>query len=96
MNKSTGHELTGRDVQREHLNESVAGAMKPLTGMSPAETALFERRFKLSPAARAECYSLDTDVARAEKAEAAADASRRPEAQQRLFVLRKRIAELRC
>jgi hypothetical protein len=96
MNKSTGHELVGPDVQRERFNESMATAMKPLTGMTPAQTAVFERRFKLEPSARVECYRLDAEISRDERSEGVANAARRTDAQLRLFKLRKRAVELRC
>ena len=96
MNKSTGRELTGQDVQRERFNDTLATAMKPLSGMTPAETAVFHKRFLLAPAARIECYSLDSDISRAEKAESVAEADQRPNAQMKLFKLRKRAVDLRC
>ena len=96
MNKSTGKERIGKDVQREHLDEGLAEVMKPLTGMDAKQSATFERRLKLAPEARLERSRLDRALAVREAEEATAQQSERIAAQQRLFEARARFHALEC
>ena len=96
VSKLSGQERIGRDVGEERRRELFAEALKPLTGMTPAQFELYGRRSRLSSAAQTECRQLDPVLLQTEAAEAAADKSSKPAVQQHLFVLRKRHTELGC
>ena len=46
-NKSTGKELTGPDVRREHQREGLAEAVRPITGLDAKQFDTRARRTKL-------------------------------------------------
>ena len=96
VSKLSGKERIGRDVQEERIREMWAEAIRPITGMSPAQIDIQLRRSRLSSAAKAECRQLDPVLLQTEAVEAAADKSTKPAVQQHLFVLRKRHTELGC
>ncbi|WP_156392088.1 MULTISPECIES: hypothetical protein [unclassified Roseateles] len=89
LNKSSGQELKGRDVQRELQREQFAEAAKPLTGMNAQQLDLAGRRQRLSPEVQRQCRIWDQQVLANEATERAAEsAQQRSAAQQRLFELR--------
>jgi len=96
LDKSTGKELVGADVRREHNREQIAEAVRPLTGKSNEQFETHARRFKLSAAAQRECASLDTNIPRAESEERVTAAEGRESVQRRLFSLRARFRQLGC
>lgn len=96
VNKLSGKERIGKDVAREQHREMIAEAIKPLTGMSPAQFEIAARRSRLGSLAQTECRQLDPVLLQTEAAEATADKSTRPAVQYHLFTLRKRYTELGC
>ena len=96
LDRYSGRQRVGADVQRERRNELLAEAVRPLTGMTAEETKVFERRVRLEPNARRLCYRLDVAIPEAEKAERRARPSEMPEVQADLFALRSRYRELKC
>lgn len=97
LDKSSGQQRQGADVQRERQREQIADAIRPLTGMDAQQLAQFGRRSKLTPEAQKECRRLDAALPQAEQAERAArSSSERQVAQQTLFKLRQLFHELRC
>ncbi len=97
MNKSTGKELQGPDVRREHLREGFAEMVKPVTGMDAKQLDQAGRRQRLSPETQRRCRVLDQQLPAAEAAERAAKATPQlPAAQQRLLDLRAAYRKLRC
>jgi len=96
LNKSTGRERVGRDVQNERLDESFAEAVRPITGKDAKQRAVATRRFKLSAEAQRECRRLDEDIPRQEKAERESDAASLPLIQRQLLTMRTRMRELNC
>ncbi len=96
LNKSTGTELTGADVSRERSRETLAEAIKPLTGLTPRQLDVRRNRVPLSAEATAECATLDASIARLEAEERTLGADKRSAVQHSLLAVRKRLRELRC
>ena len=97
MNKSTGRELIGSDVEREQRREQIAEGIKPLTGMNAQQMDQFGRRMQLSSEAQQACRRLDQALPVAEQSERAAQGtSELPAAQLRLLRLRQQFRDLRC
>jgi hypothetical protein len=96
VSKLSGQERIGPDVQEERRREVFAEAIKPLSGMSPAQFEVARRRTRLSSAAQTECRQLDPVLLRTEAIEAVADKLTKPAVQRDLFVLRNRYTELGC
>lgn len=96
LNKSTGHELSGSDVQRERMNEAIAKALRPITGQSARERQTSHRRFKLPAESKIACSQLDRDIAEEEATERRALLEDRALSQKRLFELRSRARDLGC
>lgn len=96
MNKSTGRELSGKDVQREHQTELIADAVKPITGMNRQQYETARRRVYLPPEAKAECNRLDLQLPRMESTEQASTGERKAIVQSSLMALRKRQRDLGC
>ena len=96
LDKSSGKELTGSDVQRERSREQVAEALPPLTGKTSRELEAQGKRMNLSADARSECASLDARLTRAESEERAASADEHAIHRQKLSGLRTRYRQLAC
>ena len=96
LNKSSGRELTGRDVARERQTEQLAEAIKPITGLTPQQFEVQRSRVYLAPEVKSECDRLDRGITQAETQERAEPAETRPAVQRQLFAYRKRHRELRC
>jgi len=97
LNKSTGQELQGTDVRREHLREGFAEMVKPMTGLNAKQLDQTGRRQKLSPDAQRQCRLLDQQVPAAEATEMSAKTgSELKRAQERLFELRTAYRKLGC
>lgn len=96
LNHATGKELIGRDVRHERHRETMAEALRPLTGMDAAQLDRAGRRSSLSPEVRQECLRLERDLPVAEQRERLADAAQRTTVQQRLLLMRSRFREIGC
>lgn len=97
LDKSTGQQRQGADVQRERHREQIAEIIRPVTGMTAQQLEQFGRRSKLTPEAQKECRRLDGALPQAEQAERAARGnSERQAAEQTLFKLRQQFRELSC
>ena len=96
LNKSTGRELTGKDVSRERNNEFIAESLKPLTGLNAQQFEVAKHRTKLSAEAKSECASLDRIVAQQESEDRVANGDAKTNIQRNLFTSRKRYRELGC
>lgn len=96
VSKLSGKERIGSAVQNERLQEQLAEAVRPLTGMNPKQLDTFGRRQKLSSAAQRECLRLDEQVMATERDERIATGPTQADIQARLFGLRKRFRELGC
>jgi hypothetical protein len=96
LNKSSGRELTGRDVAQERQTEQFAEAVKPITGLTPQQFEVERSRVYLAPEAKSECARLDRRIAQAEAQERTEPIETKPAVQRQLFALRKRHREMRC
>lgn len=96
MNKSTGRELSGRDIQRERQTELIADAVKPITGMNPQQYETARRRVHLSPEAKVECNRLDLQLPRLESRGKTSTGEGKALVQSSLLALRKRQRVLGC
>lgn len=96
VSKLSGRERVGNDVQREVLQEHVAEAIRPLSGMNAKQFEVYGRRLKLTPEAQGECRQLDRQMPSLERAEAQASGPDLVTIQRRLFGLRSRFRELGC
>lgn len=96
MNKSTGKELSGSDVNRERQNEIIGEAFRPITGMSLEQRATHAKRFNLSVGSKSECGALDSLIARTEAAERAENDAGKSALQGSLLQSRMRYREIGC
>jgi hypothetical protein len=96
LSKSSGRELVGADVQREHNREIFAEAVRPLTGLDAKQLQVQGRRMKLTASEQGECRRLDADIPAAEFEEKNASKQTITEVQLRLLNLRKRSQVLAC
>ena len=96
LNSSTGKELTGKDVAREHQREALANAVKPITGLNPQQYENEVRRINLPPAAKQECKYLDHKIPEAEYTERTSSLEAKESSQEHLLFARKRYKELKC
>lgn len=96
FNKDTGQERIGNDVRREQHTEIMANALHPILGETPEQYKKRQKRFKLSPQDRTECYSLDGRIENAEQAEKNATKQNLTKIQVELFRLRTSFRNLQC
>ncbi len=96
LNKSSGRELIGNDVRREHTREAIAGALRPLTGMDAKQLDVQGRRMKLSADSQRECSLLDVDIQSIEKEERNVKGAALADIQTRLLRARQRFKEQGC
>ncbi|MDL5030536.1 hypothetical protein QRD43_01345 [Pelomonas sp. APW6] len=96
LSKSTGQELIGQDVRRERFNEQLYGAVKPVTGKTPQEMAVLERRLPLSTEAQQRCQWLDQTLPQWEARERSSIGQERKAIQKQLLELRQQQRSLRC
>lgn len=96
MNKSTGVERVGADVNRERNRELMADALKPLTGMNRTQYEVHSRRYKLPAATQTECRNLDASIARLKTDEGTAKGPQLAEIQRQLLTQRTRFKSLSC
>jgi hypothetical protein len=97
LNKSSGRELQGQDVNRERFREAFANGIKPVTGMDAKQLDQAGRRQRLGSEARRQCRGLGLQIPAAEATEKSAKAGIELQlAQQRLFALRTTYRTLGC
>ncbi|MDD2925307.1 hypothetical protein [Rhodoferax sp.] len=96
LNKTSGREVIGRDVQREHHREIFADAVRPLTGMDARQLDALSRRMKLTAGTQQTCSRLDTQIPAAEKEEKLAPPPALADVQARLLRLRQDYRKLGC
>jgi hypothetical protein len=96
VNKLSGKERIGPDVQRELHREMFAEGIRPLTGLSAKQLEVQTHRFYLTGTAQQECRSLDQNLASTELEEKHAAQNALRDVQTRLLSLRQRFRELRC
>lgn len=97
MDRSSGVERKGRDVQNEIRREQLAAVARPITGMSTEQFNTAVRRQRLLPQARSECARLDGQLKHwKQREQSAKPEGDLPEVQARLLALRKRYRELAC
>lgn len=96
MDKLSGTRRTGADVGEEIGREQLAQALKPLTGMTPAQFAAASKRSSLPAAAAGRCRQLDAALPAAVRREREATAQTREQAQIDLYVLRKQFKSIGC
>jgi hypothetical protein len=97
MDKSSGRSRVGADVQRERINEAVATAVRPITGMSADQFEVARRRVSLPAAQQRACKQLDQAIPSAEAEERAAPPGPSlAAAQRKLYDLRVAYRNGRC
>lgn len=96
VSKLSGKERIGKDVSREHQQEALAEAVRPITGKDAKQLEVFGRRLKLSEQARRHCAELDASIPLAEREEQTATKANLQAAQERLFAQRDRYRKLGC
>ncbi len=96
LNRSSGRERVGQDVQREENNELMAAALRPILNETPEQRSTRHKRFKLEPSAKAECARLDVKVPRLEEQERSATSETIAAVQRQLLASRTRFHNLRC
>ena len=62
VNKLSGQTRIGADVAREHRQEGMARAFKPLTGMNEQQFATETRRYRLDASSKRECRTLEAAI----------------------------------
>jgi hypothetical protein len=96
LNKSSGRERVGQDVQREKNNELMADALRPILNETPEQRATRHKRFRLEASVKAECARLDVQIPRLEEQERSATRDTIATMQQQLLASRTRFHNLRC
>ena len=96
LNKSSGTERVGKDVQHERFQEGFAEAVRPLTGLDAERFKVQVHRHKLSPEAKRECAALDRAIPRQEALPKASDGATQIRNEQTLFQMRARFVKLGC
>ena len=96
MDKSTGVSRKGKDVQRVELQEAVATALRPLTGMNAEELQRAGRRQKLPLADKRQCATLDNEIPAQEMAARGAAGPEKAKADVKLYLSRKQFKSLKC
>lgn len=96
LNKLSGTQRTGADVSQEIQHENFANAIRPLTGMTPAELKQATHRQPLSAAMKAQCLQLDAIIPQLELRERQARQAALSDAQRELFEARKQFQAIGC
>ncbi|MCV2360044.1 DUF4124 domain-containing protein [Paucibacter sp. TC2R-5] len=96
INKSTGQERIGHDVQREKHNELMADALRPIINETPEQRATRHKRFNLVPSAKADCARLDNLIPKLEGQERSAAPQTISTVQRELLAAREKFHNLRC
>lgn len=96
VSKLSGSQRVGADVRKEQHRETIANALKPLTGMNPKQYEVAARRRALTPDAQRECQRIDSQMPVAEKDEGLSSGPKLVEIQRDLYRMRIRFRELGC
>ena len=96
VSKLSGRERIGPDVRREQYHETMADALRPLTGMDAKQLDTYGRRMKLIPDDQQECRQLDLRMPAAENEEKLAKGRALQDVQASLFHMRRRFREVGC
>jgi hypothetical protein len=91
VSKLSGKQMIGEDVRREMWRESLAHAIEPISGTTPAEFETLRRRQKLDVKVRNECQSLEQAIIQAERLKRTSTVN-----EEEFLVRRKRYKELGC
>ncbi len=96
MDKMTGPSRKGSDVLRHEREAMMGKALQPLTGMSPDQYRIYQKRYKLSPQDRHDCARLDAALPALNLQVATASAAGQALADVELYKARKRFDDLHC
>lgn len=96
MDKLSGTQRKGQDVASEEHRENFANALKPLSGMTPEQLAVFSRRQKLSGAMQLHCKRLDMLLPQLEAREHGLAGEALLQAQTTLYQSRKQYKSIGC
>jgi hypothetical protein len=96
VNKLSGKERIGADVQRELHREMFAEAIRSLTGMNAKQFDVQVRRGNLPWPVQQECRRLDQDLVNTEYEEKHTAQPSLHGVQERLLMMRQRFRALRC
>lgn len=96
VNKLSGQTRTGADVAREHRQEGMARAFKPLTGMNEQQFATETRRYRLDVRSRRECRTLEAAILDNEHRERSGTRDTMDALQHEILELRQRYHKLGC
>lgn len=89
MDKWTGEQRTGPDVNREKSNEQMANGLKPIFGETPEQRETRHRRARLTGSEKMECMQLDSEMRKAE-------GTNTETTDEALYQMRKRYRALKC
>lgn len=96
MDHLSGKSRTGADVSHEVQRENIANALKPITGMTPAQFEIATRRQRLSTEVQRRCNVLDAAIPLTERRERDASKQDRQQASAELYKLRKEYRSMAC
>lgn len=96
LNKTTGSERVGADIRREHHNEQMAEALRPILGENAEQRSQRHHRAGLKPEIRTRCAQSGQEISAAEKAEIKSTKENLSSVQSNLYQLRKEYRDLRC
>ena len=96
VNKLSGQTRIGADVAREHHQEGMARALKPLAGMNEQQFATETRRYRLDGRSKRECRTLEAAILDNEQRERSGMRDTVDVLQQEILELRQRYHKLGC
>jgi len=96
LNKSTGKEVTGRDVMLEKNHEAFVNAVELLTGMDLNQFDEAKRRIYMTGKQKTECVQLDNDIVSAQSHEKVASKDALPGIQSNLVNMRTKYRGSGC
>jgi hypothetical protein len=96
VNRLSGRELVGNDVRREHFQEQLVEAIRPINTMDSKQLETYGRRMKLPASAQKECHHLERAIPISEFNETRSKQPERNDASIELLGLRQRFVDLRC
>lgn len=96
MDRMSGSSRKGADVRQQEHDALMAGALKPLLGMTPQQYQVHKKRQRLSPEDRLACAQLDTQLPGLRQQVQASTPDRKTHADVDLYKARKRFNDLNC
>ena len=96
MDKMTGPSRKGTDVLRQEHDNAMGKALRPLTGLSPDQYRIYQKRYKLNPQDKVDCSRLDAALPGLNQEAATAPAAGKALADIELYKARKRFNDLNC